>query len=167
MLLGFLDGRGRAYDLSFRTTKLRMLDADGELELRTGETVRGEGRLEASLLLERGDRWAVLLRPVPGTLVRTSERIVFLGDSDLARKDPRTTFFNVQLPVSVTAVRHLLEAESGREFLAVPLEEVAARSRTADALVVTVDATDVTRPSNRAAYRLELRPAADAEDVLA
>lgn len=167
MLMGFLDARGRAYDLTFRTTKLRLLDSEGGLELGPGESFRGERPTTASLRLNQDSRWALVLRPVPGTVLRTSQRIVFLGDTGLSREDQHVTFFNVQIPILESAVRHLFVGEAGREFVAVAAAEVAATAVEGDAFVVTVQAPDITRPVKAAEYRLELRPSREAGILLA
>ena len=40
MIMGFVDGRGRAYDVGFRTLRLSLTDGEGVLLAGPGEDVR-------------------------------------------------------------------------------------------------------------------------------
>ncbi|HEV8594875.1 MAG TPA: hypothetical protein VGR51_05025 [Thermoplasmata archaeon] len=121
MLLGFLDGRGRAYDLNFRTLKRRLADADGTWEMEPGEAFGAEVPLEAAVFLEM-PRPHLLMRPTSGTVRASGRRLLFVAEA-VERTEEQPTAFNVAIHVPRTAVDFLLRESGGREVLEVRAEE--------------------------------------------
>src|SRR5881397_2114055 len=115
MLAGFVDGRGRAYDIGFRTLRLSLTDEDGQLALSAGEEARVQSAASASMDLMDAKPIPLLL-PVRGDLTATAARIVFLAASGLPRSVPYT-FYNVALGLHESAVQHFFTAQGGREFV--------------------------------------------------
>src|SRR6266545_6139021 len=104
MLAGFVDGRGRAYDIGFRTLRFSLTDADGLLATVSDEEVRVQGAAIASIDLMEAKPIPLLL-PVRGELTATGRRVVFLATPGLQRPDT-LTFYNVSLSLHRTAIEH-------------------------------------------------------------
>ena len=123
VLLGFLDGQGRAYDLNFRTLKRRLRDTEGAWELEPNESLGGGVSVEVALFLQT-PRTHLLMRPTSGTAYASTRRLVFLAGGEVPRTLEEPTTFNVAIHVPRTAVDHLFREMGGREIVEVRTEEV-------------------------------------------
>ncbi len=162
MLLGFLDGRGRAYDLNFRTLKRRLKDAEGNWELEEGETLGGAVSVEAALFLET-PRAHLLLRPTGGAAYASDRRLVFVA-SAVERTPDEPTAFNVAIHVPPTAVEFLFRASEGREVVEVRRPEIRETTESGGELALKAEAPWVNGAP--AGFRLILRPLAAARDAV-
>jgi len=122
MLLGFLDGQGRTYDLTFGTLKRRLWDGDGAWHAELGETVGGGVSVEAAMFVQT-PKSHLLLRPTSGTAHASDRRLVFLAAEDAERTPDEPTRFNVAIHAPPTAVDHLFRERGGREVLEIPRPE--------------------------------------------
>ncbi len=165
MLTGFVDGRGRAYDIGFRTLRFSLIDEDGLVALEAGEEVRAQGAATVSMDLVDPKPLRLLL-PVAGEITATSRRFVFLAAAGLPRKDP-STFFNVALSLHPSAVEHFFTVQGGREFVQFAKADVESTRSSGGALEVVVRGPRAGRPTETARYRLRIEPRAAAEEALA
>ncbi len=165
MLAGFVDGRGRAYDIGFRTLRSSLVDADGLLVLGAGEEVRTQAAATVSMDLLDPKPLRLLL-PVPGELTGTGRRVVFLARASLPRKAP-FTFYNVALGLHSSAVEHFFTVQGGREFVQFGRADVESSGATGVALEVLVRGPRAGRPTETAGYRLRVEPREAAEEALA
>src|SRR3989442_9469754 len=115
MLVGFVDGRGRAYDMGFRTLRFSLTDEEGLLATLAGETVRAQGAATASMDMMDAKQVPLLL-PVRGDVTATGRRAVFLAGTRLPPAGP-FTFYNVSLALHKSAVEHFFTSEGGREVV--------------------------------------------------
>ncbi len=165
MLAGFVDGRGRAYDVGFRTLRFSLIGEDGLLETAAGEEVRSQGAATAAAdLIE--PRAMPFLLPVPGELTATPRRVVFLAAPGLERRDT-VTFFNVSLSLQRTAVEHFFTAQAGREFLQFERADVESTWPSGPAFEAVLRGPHPGRSAETARYRLRLEPRSAAEEALA
>ncbi|OGS50999.1 MAG: hypothetical protein A3K65_01900 [Euryarchaeota archaeon RBG_16_68_12] len=165
MLAGFVDGRGRAYDVGFRTLRFSLVGEDGLLETAAGEEVRSQGAATAAadLIEPRAMPFLLLVR---GELTATARRVVFLAAAGLDRRDP-VTFFNVGLSLQRTAVEHFFTAQAGREFLQFEKADVESTWPSGPALEAVLRGPRPGRAAETARYRLRLEPRRAAEEALA
>ncbi len=162
MLAGFVDGRGRAYDIGFRTLRSSLLDADGMLALGEAEAVRAQAAATASMDLLDPQPMRLLL-PVAGEVLTTGRRCVFLAAAGLPRTPP-FTFYNVALGLHPDAIEHFFAAQGGREFVQFARPDVESSAPSGGALAIVLRGPRAGRPTETARYRLRLEPrsAADA-----
>lgn len=164
MLLGFVDGQGRAYDLNFRTLKRRLRDADGAWELEPGETLGGGVPLEAALFVQLPSHH-LLLRPTRGTAVASDRRLVFLAQS-AERTSEAPTAFNVAIHIPRTAVDYLFRETGGSEIVEVRREEIRGTMESRAELTLRVEAPWIGGGSQAAPFLLVLRPLAAAQTAV-
>ena len=165
MIMGFVDGRGRAYDVGFRTLRLSLTDGEGVLLTGPGEEVRVQQAATVSVDLI-GPKPVPFLRPVPGELIATRARVVFLAGPGLARTEP-FTFFNVSLPLHPSAIEHFFTAQGGREFVQFGKEDVESTARAGAALDVVLRGPAPGEPGEVARYRARIEPRSASEQALA
>ena len=157
VLLGFLDGQGRGYDLNFRTLKRRLRDAEGNWETEPGETLGAPVSVEAALFWE-AERTHLLLRPTGGLAVTSPKRLIFLAGDAVPRTAEEPTTFNVSIHVPPTAVDHLFREMGGREVLEVRREEIHGTTESRAELALRVQAPWVGGGDKPAAFLAILRP---------
>ena len=165
MLAGFVDGRGRAYDIGFRTLRSSLVDADGLLVLGAGEGVRAQAEATASMEILDPKPLRLLL-PVTGEITATGMRVVFLAAAGLPRKEP-FTFYNVALGLHPSAVEHFFTVQGGREFVQFGRADVESSRASGGTLEVVVRGPRAGRPTETAGYRLRVEPRGVAEEALA
>lgn len=166
MLLGFLDGQGRAYDLTFGTLKRRVKDAEGNWELEAGESLSAGISVECALFLQT-PRPHLILRPTSGTVCASAKRLVFLAANDVERTSEEPTRFNVAIHAPPTAVDHLFRAQDGRELLEIRREEIRGSMESRAELTLQVEARWMGGGNAPASFALVLRPRATAREALA
>ncbi|HEY4704347.1 MAG TPA: hypothetical protein VII27_01240 [Thermoplasmata archaeon] len=164
MLAGFVDGRGRAYDIGFRTLRSSLVDADGLLVLGADEGVRAQAAATASMEILDPKPLRLLL-PVTGEITATGMRVVFLAAAGLPRKEP-FTFYNVALGLHPSAVEHFFTVQGGREFVQFGKADVESSGASGRALEVLVRGPRAGRPTETARYSLRVEPRAAAEEAL-
>ena len=165
MHLGFLDRQGRAYDLTFRTTKRRLRDFDGEWDLEPGEAIAAEVSVEAALFLET-EKPHLLMRPTSGTARTTDRRMLFVAGESVERTAEEPTTFNVAIHVPRTAVDYLLREGGGREIVEVRREDVRDRMEARAELTLRIEAQWSGRPG-LTTFLLVLRPVKAAREAIA
>lgn len=165
MLLGFLDGQGRGYDLNFRTLKRRLRDAEGTWETEPGETLGAPVSVEAALFWET-ERTHLLLRPTSGLAVTSAKRLVFLAGDAVPRTAEEPTTFNVAIRVPPTAVDHLFREMGGREVLEVRREEIRETTESRAELALSVEAPWIGGGGKPASFLAILRPLAAAREAV-
>ncbi len=166
VLIGFLDGQGRAYDLSFRTLKRRVRDAEGAWTMEPGESFGGDASLEMTMFLQT-ERTHLLMRPTRGTLRASAQRFLFLAGDAVARTPEEPTAFHVAIHVPPTAVDHLFREESGREIVEVRREEVRAVTESRAELTLRVEAPWVGGGNEPVTFQVVLAPNRTARAALA
>ena len=166
MLLGFLDGQGRAYDLTFGTLKRRVKDAEGSWELEPGESLSAGVSVECALFLQT-PRPHLVLRPTSGLAYASLRRFVFVAATDVERTPEEPTRFNVAIHAPRTAVEHLFRAQAGRELLEVRREEVRGTSESRAELTLQIEARWMGGGSSPSSFALILRPRAAALEAVA
>src|SRR6266511_1203933 len=164
MLAGFVDGRGRAYDIGFRTLRLSLTDEDGLLAMSAGEEVRVHGAATASMDL-MGPKSIPLLLPVRGELTATPIRVVFLAASGVSRPDPYT-FYNVALGLHKSALEHFFTVQGGREFIQFGKADVEGSSAAGSAFEIVLRGPRPGAPAETVRYRLRLEPRSLADEAL-
>ncbi len=165
MLAGFVDGRGRAYDIGFRTLRSSLVDADGLLVLEAGEEVRAQAAATASMDLLDPKPLRLLL-PVAGEIAGTGRRVVFLAGADLPRKVP-FTFYNVAVRLHPSALEHFFTVQGGREFVQFGRTDVESSGAFGGGVEVVVRGPRAGRSTETARYRLRVEPRAAGEEALA
>lgn len=165
MLLGFLDGQGRAYDLTFATLKRRLMDGEGTWAVDPGETLRGGVSLEAAMFLE-APRPHLLLAPTSGTAYASDRRLLFVAAEAVERTPEEPTRFQVAVRVPRTAVEHLFRAQGGREVVEAARQEIRGATEARSELTLRIEAPWVGGPGP-AAFLLVLRPLRAAREAVA
>jgi len=165
VLLGFLDGQGRGYDLNFRTLKRRLRDAEGNWETEPGETLGAPVSVEAALFWE-AERTHLLLRPTGGLAVTSPKRLIFLAGDAVPRTAEEPTTFNVSIHVPPTAVDHLFREMGGRELIEVRREDLRGTMESRAELTLRIEAPWIGGPEP-ATFLLVLRPLAAAREAVA
>jgi len=161
VLVGFLDGQGRAYDLNFRTLKRRLRDADGAWDAEAGETFASGVSVEAAMFLQT-PRPHLLLRPTSGTAHTSDGRLLFVAGDRVERTPDEPTTFNVAIRVPRTAVDHLFSDTGGREVVEVRREEIGGVVEARNELTLRVAARWVGGGDAPSEFLLVLRPIAAA-----
>ena len=156
MIAGFVDGRGRAYDVGFRTLRLSLTEAEGMLVTAPGEEVRFQEAATVSMDL-LGPRPVPFLRPVRGELIATRMRVVFLASPELPRKEP-FTFFNVALPLHPSAIEHFFTVQGGREFVQFAKDDLETTSGSGAAMEGVLRGPAPGKPGEVARYRIWIEP---------
>ena len=164
MLLGFLDGQGRAYDLNFRTLKRRLRDAEGAWETEPGESLAAGVSVETAMFLQT-PRTHLLLRPTRGMALASDRRLLFVAGDDVARTPDEPTTFNVAIHVPRTAVDHLFVEMGGREIVEVGRSDMRGVIDAANELTVRIASAWI--GGGDAEFLLVLRPVAAARDAIA
>ena len=165
MIAGFVDGRGRAYGVSFRTLKLSLTDGEGMLLTGPGEKVQVQVATSLSMDLV-GPKSVVFLTQVRGEFTATSSRVVFLAASGLPRAEP-FTFFNVALPLHPSAIEHFFTAQGGREFVQFTREDVESPAPEGTGFRIVLKGPAPGKPGEVARYRARIEPRSAGEQVLA
>lgn len=165
MIAGFVDGRGRAYDVGFRTLRLSLTDLEGMLLTGPGEAVRLQAGASLSMEIV-GPKPVPFLRQVRGELIATSARAVFLAAPGLPRTEPYT-FFNVALPLHPSAIEHFFTVQGGREFVQFVKEDVESSAPSGEAIDVVLKGPAPGRPGDVARYRARIEPPSAGEQALA
>ena len=165
MIAGFVDARGRAYDVGFRTLRLFLTDEEGILATSAGEQIAVQEEATVSIsLLER--KPVPFLMPVRGEVISTGVRIVFLGAPGLARTAP-FTFFNVSLPLHPSAIEHFFTVQGGREFAQFEKSDVESSSSLGTAMEATLRGPRPGKAEEWAHYLLRIEPRSVGERALA
>ena len=165
MRAGFVDGRGRAYDIGFRTLRLSLTDDEGMLVTGAGENVIVQERATASMDI-LGPKAISLLLPTIGELVATRARVVFLAAAGIPRKEPFTRF-NVSIGLHPSAIEHFFAAQGGREFVQFAKEDIESSSTAGSGMEIVVRGLRPGAPSESARFRIRLEPRAAAQRALA
>lgn len=165
MHLGFVDGQGRVYDLTFRTTKRRIRDAGGEWTLEPGEAIGASIAVWAEMFL--GDEQRPLLRATPGTAFATDRRLLFLAGDAVERTPEEPTAFRVSIRASGAAVDHLFRKAGGREVVEVRKADVKDRLETNEGITLRIEAPWLGKAEEHATFLLGLRPASAAHQAVA
>lgn len=166
MLVGFLDGQGRAYDLNFRTMRRRVRDPDGNWEAEPEEALGPPVSVEAALFWET-ERTHLLMRPTSGSAVASAKRLLFLAGDAVPRTTEEPTTFNVGIHVPKTAVDHLFHEMGGREILEVLREELRGTMESRAELTLRVEAQWIGGGTEPARFLAILRPLAAAREAVA
>lgn len=165
MIAGFVDGRGRAYGVDFRTLRLSLTDGEGMLLTGPGEAVRVQ--VGASLSMDiAGPKSVPFLRQVRGEFTATTARVVFLAAPGLPRTEPYT-FLNVALPLHPSAIEHFFTVQGGREFVQFGKEDVESSASAGAALELVLKGPAPGRPAEVARYRARIEPRSAGEHALA
>lgn len=157
MHLGYVDAQGRLYDLTFRATKRRLRDREGDWVLEPGEAVPSMERIEAALFLGAGPPH-LLLKPTAGSVYATDRRMWFVAGDGVERTPEEPTAFQVSIRVPPTAVDHLLRAVGGREVVELLLGEIRQTQESRSDVTLEVEAPWIGGGDAAAAFRLVLRP---------
>lgn len=165
MHLGYVDAPGRLYDLTFRTTKRRLRDREGEWTLEPGEAIGAVGSIEAAVFLGT-EPPHLLLRATSGTAYATDRRLWFVAGGDVARTAEEPTAFHVAIRVPPTAVDHLLREAGGREIVEVLRGEIHGIQESRSDVALRLEAPWIGGGDAVAAFRLVLRPRDAARRVL-
>src|SRR2546425_916610 len=164
MLAGFVDGRGRASDIGFRTLRFSLTDSEGFLAMMAGEEVRAQGGAIASMDLIEA-KPLPLLKPVRGDLISTPRRVVFLAAAGLQRAEP-FTFFNVSFGLQKTAGEHFFTVQGGREFVQFEKGDIESSSRAGPSLELVLRGARPGAPKEMARYRLRIEPESVAREAV-
>ncbi len=165
MIAGFVDGRGRAYDVGFRTLRLSLTDGEGLLLTGPGEEIRVQEAVTVSVDL-LSPKPVPFLRPVRGELTATRARVVFLAAPGLPRTEPYS-FFNVSLPLHPSAIEHFFTVQGGREFVQFAKEDVESTSPSGAATEVVLRGPAPGEPGEVARYRARIEPRSAGERAVA
>jgi len=166
VLIGFLDGQGRAYDLNFHTLRRRLRDKDGAWETEAGESLSGGVSIEAAMFLQT-PRSHLLLRPTSGSAFATDRRLLFVAGDDVPRTPQEPTTFNIAVHVPGTAVGQLFEENGGREVIEVLRDEVRGLTESRAELTLRVASKWIGGGADVAEFLLVLRPLAAARQAIA
>ncbi|TLZ50880.1 MAG: hypothetical protein E6K18_06320 [Methanobacteriota archaeon] len=165
VLVGFLDGQGRAYDLNFRTMKRRLRDVDGGWEIEAGETFSAGVSVEAAMFLQM-PRPHLLLRPTSGSAYATGRRLLFVAGEAVPRTPEEPTTYNVAIRVPPTAVDQLFREMGGREILEIRRDEVRGSTESRSELTLRIAAKWI-GGDDPTEFLLILRPIAAARQAVA
>ncbi len=167
MDLGFLDKNGRAYAADFTATGKRVLDPGGEL-LPPEEVVVHRGEATCGVYRKKTFGRSPVLADSLAEVIRTEARLLVLVIPTRER-DPGapSRFFQEVEGVPLSAVRHLLMEEGGREYLEVPSEEVRGGRVHAGAAEVVVSSGAMRNKPKSGDTVLRFVPEGDAHDWLA
>ena len=165
MLAGFVDGRGRAYDIGFRTLRLYLTDAEGVLATGPGESVVVQGRATVSMEL-LDPKPVPLLLPLPSELAATRQRVVAIASPGVLRRQP-PTFFNVSLGLHPSALEHFFTVEGGREFAQFAKADVESSAASGSAATLVLRGPRPGAPSESVRYRMRIEPRSLADQALA
>ena len=165
MIAGFVDARGRAYDVGFRTLRLSLTDEEGLLATGAGEqiAVQEEATVSMSLLEPKP---VPFLMPVRGEVISTGVRVVFLATPGLPRTAPFTVF-NVSLPLHPSAIEHFFTVQGGREFVQLEKGDVESSTSSGRAMEVTLRGPRPGKAAESARYALRIEPRSVAEKAFA
>jgi len=164
MLAGFVDGRGRAYDVSFRTLRLSLTDEDGMIATEPAEKVVVQGSATISVDLLDSKPIPFLL-PLKGELTGTATRVIFLAAAGLARKDP-FTLFNISHGLHPSAIEHFFTAQGGREFVQFKKDDVESSTGARAALEIVLRGPRPGKSNETARYRVHIEPRSVGERAL-
>ena len=164
MLAGFVDGRGRAYDIGFRTLRFSLVDEDGLLNTLPDESIAAQAMATVAMdLLE--PRAMPFLIPTQAELLGTPRRIIIIAAKGLRRSEP-FTFFRVALNLHPDAVRHFFVAQGGREYVVVEKADIVSSTRPRNRLEIDTRGPAPGKPSETARYRIRIEPGSVGEDAL-
>ena len=164
MLVGFVDGRGRAYDIGFRTLRFSLLDDEGLFLTGPSESVAVQAPAVASMDLVE-PRSIPLLAPTHGELLGTDRRVVFLAAKGLPRKQPYT-FYNISLSLHSTAVQHFFTAQGGREFVLFETPDLTAARPKGNAVEIDLRGPVPATGAGVGTYRLRIEPRSVVDEAL-
>ena len=165
MIAGFVDGRGRAYDVGFRTLRLPLTDEEGLLVTGPGEAVRFQEAATVSMDL-LGAKPALFLRPVRGEVIATGTRVVFLASPGLPRREP-FAFFNVSLALHPSAIEHFFMVQGGREFVQFGKGDLETMSRSGATMEGILRGPAPGKPGEVARHRIRIEPRSAGERAIA
>jgi len=165
MIAGFVDARGRAYDVGFRTLRLFLTDEEGMLATSAGEKIalQEDATVSMSLLEPKS---IPFLMPVRGEVISPGVRVVFLATPGLPRTAP-FTFFNVSLSLHPSAIEHFFTVQGGREFVQFEKGDVESSSSSGPAMDVTLRGSRPGKLAESARYLLRIEPRSVGEKALA
>lgn len=176
MILGYVDGNDRVYDLNFATLKLRLrLEGSGgttqilfSQPTGTGEVayrVLAEAEATASAAMDHAGHPVPLLRPVPGRLHRHEAGVLFLAEPRV--RDPEDPgFFLVKTRAMLSAVKFFFEEQGGRELISIPQDEILRVQPGAEAERIFVSAANIALPKEQIAYAVDFSPRARVAKLL-
>jgi len=166
MLAGFVDGRGRKYDLNFRTLRTRLVDEAGEIVLADGESATARVACEAEASVRFESKSLPFLLRAPGQLTATSRRFVFVVGPGARRPTGQVSLLNVKLPLHPEAISAFFLEQDGREYLEFsPAEVMAARDGRAG-VEVEFHGPSPGRPEERATFIAVFSPGAAVRGAL-
>ena len=165
MLAGFVDGRGRKYDLNFRTLRTRMLDEDGMLVVGEGDHVQSRAPCEAEASVRLGEKSLAFLLRCPGDVTATSRRYVFLVGLRAPRPQGQLTLLNVKLPIHPTAIASFFAEQGGREYLEFTRDDVVVAREARSGVAVELRGPAPGRADEAVAYLATFDPAAGVREV--
>lgn len=166
MLMGFVDGDGRKYDLNFRTLRTRLLDEDGDVVLEEGEILEGRAPCEAEASVRFATKSLPFLLCAPGELTATDRRFLFVVGPEARRPAGQFTFLNVVLPLHPRAVESFFTAQGGREYLEFMRDDVIVAHDARGGIEVELRGPAPGRPAETATYVATFAPAAATREVL-
>lgn len=166
MLAGFVDRRGRMYDVNFRTLRTRLLDEGGNLMLREGEVSESEATCEGEATVTLGSRTVPFLLRSAGGLTQTTHRFVFIVGERAERPPEQLTRFNVKLPLHPDAMSSFFRDQGGREFLEFEAGDVVAAREDRRAISVGLRGPSPLRVGEAAEYTAIFSPAGAARHAL-
>ena len=165
MLAGFVDGRGRKYDLNFRTLRTRLLDEEGQILLAEGEALGARATCEAEASVRfAGKSFPFLLR-APGELTTTARRFVFVVAPNAQRPAGQVSLLNVKLPLHADAIESFFHEQGGLEYIEIGIDDVIVAREMRGGIEVEVRGPAPGRPNETATYLATFSPATAAREV--
>lgn len=170
MLAGFVDGRGRKYDLNFRTLRIRLVDDEGDVALAEGEVPTSSASCEAEASVRLGPKSVPFLLRCPGELTATSRRFVFVVAREAQRPAGQVSLLNVKLPLHPDAIESFFHDQGGREYLEFSAADIVTAKDVRGGIELEVRGPAPGRPEEGATYIATFSPAGAVreafEDVL-
>ncbi len=166
MLAGFVDRRGRKYDVNFRTLRVRLLDEAGRVVTAEGEAIEVQTTCEAEATIRFGDRSVQFLLRAPGELTRTSARYVYVVAEDAPRPPDVPSLLNVKLPLHPSAIASFFREQVGREYLEFTPGDVVAAREGRRGVEVEIGGPSPGRVGEKARYVATFTPASNVREAL-
>ena len=166
MLAGFVDGRGRKYDLNFRTLRVRLVDDAGEIVLADGESATARVACEAEASVRLESKSLPFLLRAPGELTATSRRFVFVVAADAPRPAGQIALLNVKLPLHPDAISGFFQDQGGREYLEFSAADVITSRGGPRGIEVELHGPSPGKPEEKATYVAIFSPGSAAREAL-